>query len=107
MAVRSKWTGVDALCKFESCLFRVFDKFAEAVNKFVSGAWFFALGFFLVLAWLIGLPIAGPTNQLYHLVLNSPTTAITFLLVPILLNSQSRNEKAMNAKLNAIADALA
>lgn len=89
-------------------IFRVmFDKIAEKVNNFVSGAYFFAFCLALVVIWIIFLPFAGWANQIYHLMLNSPTTAITFILVPLMLNSQARNEKAMNYKLNAIADALA
>lgn len=82
----------------------LFDRFASSASTFVARAPFFACCLLLVVGWLIGLPIAGPTNQLYHLLLNSPTTAITFLLVALVQNGQARFEKSTNAKLNALAD---
>lgn len=80
-----------------------FDRFAARIEALAARPIFFGICLTLVLAWIVGLPIAGPANQLYHLVLNSPTTAMTFLLMPLLLNAQARNEKAMNRKLDAIA----
>jgi low affinity Fe/Cu permease len=43
----------------------------------------------------------------YQLEINTTTTIITFLLVALLQNSQTRNDQATQHKLNAIADALA
>ena len=43
----------------------------------------------------------------WQLVINTATTIVTFLLVALLQNSQRRNELAMNAKLDALADGLA
>lgn len=85
----------------------LFDRFADWATTVVSRAPFFSLCAALVIGWCIGLPFAGPKNQLYHLLLNSPTTAITFLLVALLENAQARFEKSTNKKLNAIADYLA
>lgn len=84
-----------------------FDRFANQAAVLVARAPFFALCVAIVLGWLLGLPFAGPTNQLYHLLLNSPTTAITFLLVALLQNGQARFEHATNQKLNAISSFLA
>lgn len=84
-----------------------FDRIAEKAAAFVSHAPFFAFCFVLVASWLIGLPFAGWTNDTYHLMLNSPTTAITFLMVAILENSSRRAEAASSAKQNAMAEAIA
>jgi low affinity Fe/Cu permease len=43
----------------------------------------------------------------WQLLINTATTIITFLLVALLQNTQTRNDKATQDKLNAIADALA
>lgn len=56
----------------------------------------------LVIAWLFLGPTMGWTSSLYHLPLNSPTTAITFLLLALLHNTQHRAELAMQTKLNAL-----
>jgi hypothetical protein len=49
-----------------------------------------------------------PGRQLrhYQLIINTPTTIITFLLVALLQNTQRRSEQALQHKLNAIADGL-
>jgi low affinity Fe/Cu permease len=46
-------------------------------------------------------------NPIYQLEINTTTTIITFLLVALLQNSQSREDQATQHKLNAIADGLA
>jgi low affinity Fe/Cu permease len=43
----------------------------------------------------------------WQLIINTVTTIITFLMVALLQNAQTRNDLATQHKLNAIADALA
>ena len=43
----------------------------------------------------------------FQLEINTTTTIITFLMVALLQNSQTRTEQAVHHKLNAIADGLA
>lgn len=85
----------------------LFDELASRVSAVVARAPFFALCATFILGWLIGLPIAGWKSDIYHLLLNSPTTALTFLLVALLQNSTARFENSVNLKLNAMAAALA
>lgn len=80
----------------------VFDRVADKVADQVAGALFFVFCLLLVLAWVAGLPVAGLTSQIYHLALNSPTTAITFLLVALLHNVQHRAERAVHRKLDVL-----
>jgi hypothetical protein len=63
----------------------------------------------LILTWVAGLFIVrgGFLNQDYQLVINTLTTIITFLMVALLQNSQTRSDQAVQHKLNAIADGLA
>lgn len=84
-----------------------FDHVAEKVGEIVSRGPFFSLCFLLVVGWVLALPFKGWDNELWHLVLNSPTTSITFLLVSLDANTNRRDSLALNHKLNAIADALA
>jgi len=42
----------------------------------------------------------------YQLIINTPTTIITFLLVALLQNTHKRNEQALQHKLDAVADDL-
>jgi low affinity Fe/Cu permease len=43
----------------------------------------------------------------YQLEINTTTTIITFLMVALLQNSQTRSDKALQHKLNAIANGIA
>lgn len=90
-----------------------FDRFASHAGALVSRAPFFAAAVALVLAWLIEggvlVALSGPRafiNQSYQLQINTVTTVVTFLLVALLQNTQTRSETAIQDKLNAIADAL-
>jgi len=91
----------------------LFDRFATWVAHLVSRAPFFALAMVLVIAWLVegGILVAvkGPSaflEQTYQLQINTVTTVITFLLVALLQNTQSRDNVALQDKLNAIAEGL-
>lgn len=91
-----------------------FDRFADRTAHLVSRAPFFALSLLLVASWLIeGVVLMGRkgsfsafTEDTYQLQINTLTTIITFLLVALLQNTQSRANEATQEKLNAIADAL-
>src|SRR4051794_3894150 len=83
----------------------LFDKFADRAAHFVSRAGFFVFCVLLVVLWAPSLPIFGSVDT-WQLVINTVTTCITFLLVALLQNTQWRGDKAMNEKLDAIADGL-
>ena len=92
-----------------------FDRFAGIASTMSSRAPFFAFCIALVTAWLVQGAIAVSVsghfssfqNDKYQLEINTTTTIITFLLVALLQNSQTRNDQATQHKLNAIADGLA
>ena len=84
----------------------VFDKFAGWASGVVGRASFFAFCVLLVVLW-------APTFFLLHevdtwqLIINTVTTIITFLMVALLENTHTRSDRAIQHKLNAIADGLA
>jgi low affinity Fe/Cu permease len=92
-----------------------FDRFAGLTSKLASHAPFFAFCLLLVVLWLvqgaIGVIAHGNlssfTSSSYQLEINTTTTIITFLLVALLQNSQTRESQATQHKLNALADGLA
>jgi len=83
-----------------------FDRFAERASDFVSEAVFFLACVLLVVVWIPSYVLFRNVDT-WQLVINTATTIVTFLLVALLQNSQRRNELAMNAKLDALADGLA
>ncbi len=91
-----------------------FDRFAGRASEIVSRAPFFAFCLLLVGFWVIEGVIRvmsdGPDaflDDTYQLQINTTTTIITFLLVALLQNSQTRSDRAIQQKLNALADGLA
>lgn len=82
-----------------------FDRFAGRCADFVSKAPFFTFCVLLVVVWSPSYFFVGNFDT-YQLLINTPTTIITFLLVALLQNTQRRSEQALQHKLNAIADGL-
>ncbi len=82
-----------------------FDRFAGHASDIASRAPFFAACVLLIIVW-------APTITVFkfdtwQLLINTATTIVTFLLVALLQNSQTRNDQATQHKLNAMADGLA
>jgi len=92
-----------------------FDRFAGRAALFASRAPFFAFCVLLVALWLlqgfITILIKGDPKTFldaqFQLEINTTTTIVTFLMVALLQNSQTREDQATQHKLNAIADGLA
>lgn len=82
-----------------------FDAFAEKVDKFVSRPTYFFASVLSILLWALWGPFAHFSST-WQLVINTSTTILTFVLVGLAANSSSRDSKAMQIKLNAIASAL-
>jgi hypothetical protein len=84
----------------------LFDRFAGVTSDFVGRAGFFTFCVLLVLIWAPTILLLGSIDT-WQLIINTITTIITFLMVALLQNSQTRSDKALQHKLNAIADGLA
>jgi hypothetical protein len=83
-----------------------FDRFAGWASHMASRATFFAFCVVLILLWAPSIAIIGNVDT-WQLIINTATTCITFLMVALLQNSQTRSDQAVQHKLNAIADGLA
>ncbi|OKI65580.1 low affinity iron permease family protein [Micromonospora sp. CB01531] len=83
-----------------------FDKFATHAAQFVSRAWFFAACLLLVLIWAPSILVIQNIDT-WQLIINTATTIVTFLLVALLQNTQTRNDQSTQDKLNALAEAVA
>ena len=83
-----------------------FDRFAGWAAMIASRATFFAFCVLLIIVWAPSFFLIGSIDT-WQLIINTATTIITFLMVALLQNSQTRTDQAVQHKLNAIADALA
>jgi low affinity Fe/Cu permease len=82
-----------------------FDRFAGAASTVASRAPFFAFCVLLIVVWVPSITFLSLDT--WQLIINTATTIITFLMVALLQNSQTRTDQATQHKLNAIADGLA
>src|SRR4051812_25120826 len=83
-----------------------FDRFAGGAALLASRATFFAFCVLLIIVWIPSILVFQSVDT-WQLIINTATTIITFLMVALLQNSQTRSDQAVQHKLNAIADGLA
>ncbi len=79
----------------------MFGLFASAVNRFVSSPAATGVAFIVVVIWAAFGPVTHYSDG-WQLVINTGTTIVTFLMVFVLNNAQSRDTNAINAKLDAL-----
>lgn len=79
-----------------------FDRFADLVSRVTAKAWFFAACVALVASWLPSFLFVKDIDT-WQLLINTPTTVVTFLLVGLAQNTTTRTDAATQKKLNALA----
>ena len=84
----------------------VFDRFAERLSEFVGQAAFFTAAMILVAIW-VPLIVVFRSIDTWQLVLNTVTSVVAFLLIALLQNSERRNDRAVQRKLDTLSVALA
>ena|SRR5579872_1828685 len=78
-----------------------FGSFARVVSVFASSPGATALAFVIVVCWAL----SGSHlhySDFWQLVMNTTSSVVTFLMVFVLNNTQTRDTSAINAKLDAI-----
>jgi len=82
-----------------------FGKFAAASSSWLGSRWAFVGAIVIIVVW-------AATGRLFHysdtwqLVINTGTTIITFLMVFIIQNTQNRDARAINLKLDELIHAI-
>jgi low affinity Fe/Cu permease len=79
-------------------LFRIF---ARRSSNVLGSAWAFTLAVVIIIVW----GLTGPTfhfSDTWQLIINTGTTIVTFLMVFLIQNTQNRDSKAVNLKLDEI-----
>src|SRR6266705_298728 len=82
-----------------------FRVFARRSSIALGSAWAFAGAVLVILVWLL----TGPTfhfSNTWQLIINTATTIVTFLMVFLIQNTQNRDAKAMQLKLDELIRAL-
>lgn len=78
-----------------------FHKAAHAAANVVGSAGAFAVAFIAVLLWALAGPLYGFSDT-WQLAINTTTTIVTFLVVFLVQNTQNRDAKVMQLKLDEL-----
>ena len=79
----------------------LFSKFATKIADLSGKPATFVMAVVLVLIWAVSGPFFD-YSETWQLVINTSTTIVTFLMVFVLQNSQNRDGKALQAKLDEL-----
>jgi low affinity Fe/Cu permease len=79
----------------------VFRKCANTVSDLVGSVWAFIVAICVILAWAVTGPIFGFSDT-WQLIINTGTTIVTFLMVFLIQNTQNRDYKAVQTKLDEL-----
>jgi low affinity Fe/Cu permease len=78
-----------------------FARFARWIERQVGRSSTFVLAIGVVLVWAVSGPAFGWSDT-WQLVINTGTTIVTFLMVFVIQNTQSRDTQAMQLKLDEL-----
>lgn len=78
-----------------------FHKVSQNVSNKLGSPMAFGLAVLLIVGWIITGPFFGFSDT-WQLVINTTTTIVTFLMVFAIQNTQNRDAKAMQLKLNEL-----
>src|SRR5437763_414620 len=79
----------------------LFARFARWVERQVGRSSTFMLAIAIVLVWAASGPVFGWSDT-WQLVINTGTTIVTFLMVFVIQNTQTRDTQAMQLKLDEL-----
>ena len=79
----------------------LFTRMANAASRFAGSPVSFVLALLVVLAWLASGPLFKFSDT-WQLVINTGTTIVTFLMVFLIQNSQNRDSRALQIKLDEL-----
>lgn len=79
----------------------LFHKISVRISNIVGSSWAFLLAIIVILAWAVTGPLFSFSDT-WQLVINTGTTIVTFLMVFLIQNTQNRDAKAMQLKLDEL-----
>lgn len=80
---------------------QAFRKVAQAISEATGTPWAFLIAVGIILVWVVTGPILDFSDT-WQLVINTGTTIVTFLMVFLIQNTQNRDAKAVQLKLDEV-----
>ena len=78
-----------------------FSRFSSFISEVMGKPIAFVAALSVVIVWAVSGPFFG-FSEVWQLVINTGTTIVTFLMIFVLQNSQNRDGKALQAKLDEL-----
>jgi low affinity Fe/Cu permease len=82
-----------------------FGQFAASASGWLGSKWAFAGAGLIIAIWAVTGPLFHFSDT-WQLVINTGTTIVTFLMVFLIQNTQNRDARAINLKLNELIRAI-
>ncbi len=82
-----------------------FGQFSARASFWLGSRWAFVGAMLVILIWAISGPVYRYSDT-WQLVINTGTTIVTFLMVFLIQNTQNRDARAINLKLNELIHAI-
>jgi low affinity Fe/Cu permease len=82
------------------------NRLADKVTTWLGSVWALLIAVLLVVGWVVTGPLFGFSDT-WQLFINTTTTVITFWMVFVIQNSQNRQGKALQLKLDELIRAVA
>ena len=82
-----------------------FGQFAATASSYVGSRWAFAAAISVIIVWAVAGPIYHYSDT-WQLIINTGTTIVTFLIVFLIQNTQNRDARAINLKLDELIHAI-
>jgi low affinity Fe/Cu permease len=79
----------------------MFRKIAHVVSEIMGSSYAFFAAALIILVWFYFGPVYNYSNT-WQLIINTGTTIVTFLMVFLIQNTQNRDTKAINLKLDEL-----
>ena len=86
-------------------MYHQFRKFSQWTSERVGSPWAFAIAVLAILAWAVSGPFFNFSEN-WQLVINTLTTILTFLMVFLIQNTQNRDGRAIQLKLDELIRAI-
>jgi low affinity Fe/Cu permease len=82
-----------------------FGRFAASASGWLGSKWAFTGALVVIVIWAVTGPLFRYSDT-WQLVINTGTTIVTFLMVFLIQNTQNRDARAINLKLNELIRAM-
>ncbi|MFZ0708253.1 MAG: low affinity iron permease family protein [Candidatus Korobacteraceae bacterium] len=82
-----------------------FGQFSSTCSSYLGSRWAFAGAVSVIVVWAMLGPIYHYSDT-WQLIINTGTTIVTFLMVFLIQNTQNRDARAINLKLNELIHAI-